>query len=83
MDLVSIDSRIDMSSISSIYLLTKFNEDGQVDSLAFLSKEKALKHITLNYSLYKPYAADRSEDIEFWIKSENDGLLLEKVNISQ
>lgn len=72
-----------MNKNSTIYLVTVFNDNEVVESVAFSSKQKASDHIIIKYPAYKAYAVDHSEDIEFWMKSDSEGLLLEQVRLIQ
>lgn len=66
--------------MSSAFLLTEFKDEEHFETLVFLSREKALRYITANYSNHTKYAEDSKEDVSFWSSFTTDTkLLLEKV----
>jgi hypothetical protein len=68
--------------IQSVYLLTVFNSTSILESVAFFSKDKATRHIASKYATYKLHAADYDDDVEVYMKSKTDGIILEQIKMS-
>lgn len=64
-----------------VYLLTKFKNDEEFESVAFKTRDRAMKYIAEKEPSFRAYAKDSKEDVEFWSNKDNHGLLLEKINL--
>lgn len=66
--------------MNHVYLLTEFKSEDDFKSTAFLTKERAIQHINVNYPAYRLYATSL-QDIEYWATISNQGILLEKIEV--